>query len=134
MKEKIVIRRYETKDEKLLFTLLENEGEEWQDYWKGNNKLKYKKALSTCINYLLFNNDELCGYVRCRDDDGYGIYVLDLLVDKRQRGKEYGRFLMEQVCIDFPNDIVYVTSGVDPYYEKLGYEKEGTIYQIKIKS
>ena len=134
MKEKIVIRRYETKDEKLLFTLLENEGEEWQDYWKGNNKLKYKKALSTCINYLLFNNDELCGYVRCRDDDGYGIYILDLLVDKKQRGKEYGRFLMEQVCIDFPNDIVYVTSGVDPYYEKLGYEKEGTIYQIKIKS
>jgi len=38
-----------------------------------------------------------------------------LLVDKQYRGKEYGRLLMEQVCRDFPNEIVYVTCGTDVY-------------------
>jgi len=55
------------------------------------------------------------------------------LVDKQYRGKEYGRLLMEQVCRDFPDDIVYVTGDVYPYYEKLGYKVEGKIYTVKVK-
>lgn len=56
------------------------------------------EALDHSVNYLLFSGDELCGYIRCRDDDGFGVYVYDLLVDKTHRGKEFGRLLMEQVC------------------------------------
>lgn len=131
----ILIRRYEPEsdDEEMLFQLLKREGDEWQDSWKGEGRSAYQKALCSSITYLLFDGTELCGFARCRDDNGFGFYVYDLLVDKKQRGKEYGRMLMEQAYHDFPNDVVYVMSDVDPYYEKLGYEKEGTIFTVKPK-
>ena len=127
----MMIRLYTPEDADQLFALIEHEGDEWQDYWRGDGKAKYMKALSNSITYLLFEGETLCGYARCRDDDGFGIYVLDLLVDKEYRGNEYGRLLMEQVCHSFPGDVVYVTGDVYPYYEKLGYEVEGKIYIVK---
>ena len=124
------IRIYTPADEAALFALIEREGDEWT-YWQGESRCKYAAALDNCIVYLAFEGDTLCGYARCRDDDGFGIYVLDLLVDERYRGKEYGRLLMEQVCYDHPDDMVYVTGDVYPYYEKLGYGVEGIIYVVK---
>ena len=121
------------RDEYQLFALLEREGKDWKDYWLGSGRENYKKALDHSLVYLLFRDEALCGYARCRDDDGYGVYIYDLLVDKLYRGKEYGRLLMEQVCRDFPNCPVYVLGDVYPYYEKLGYEAEGTIYIVKPK-
>ncbi|MFV0400017.1 MAG: GNAT family N-acetyltransferase [Oscillospiraceae bacterium] len=131
--KQIAVRRYGADDEHSLFALIEREGEEWKDYWYGAGREKYKKALSSSIAYLLFEDETLCGYSRCRDDDGYGVYVYDLLVDKAYRGKEYGRMLLEQTCEDFPDDIVYVMSDVNPYYKKLGYEKEGSIFVVEKK-
>jgi ribosomal protein S18 acetylase RimI-like enzyme len=129
--ERISIRRYCSDDEHQLFSLLEREGEEWQGYWQNSGREKYKKALSSSIAYLLFDDNMVCGYTRCRDDDGYGVYIYDLLVDKAYRGNEYGRLLMEKVCRDFPHDTIYVMSDVNPYYEKLGYEIEGAIFTVK---
>ncbi|MDL2300270.1 GNAT family N-acetyltransferase [Clostridiaceae bacterium OttesenSCG-928-D20] len=129
--DNVSIRRYSADYEHRLFSLIEHEGEEWKDYWYGSGRGKYIKALNSSITYLLFENEVLCGYARCRDDDGYGVYVYDLLVDKSYRGKDYGRMLMEQVCEDFPDAAVYVMSDVNPYYEKLGYEVEGTIFIVK---
>lgn len=127
----ILIRCYESNDEHQLFSLLEREGEEWKDYWFDLGKAKYLKALRSSITYLLFENNNLCGYARCRDDDGYGVYVYDLLVDRKHRGNGYGRKLMEQVCKDFPDMPVYVMSDVNEYYEKLEYEIEGSIFLVK---
>lgn len=127
----ITIRRYEAQDENKLFSLIEHEGDEWQDYWKGENRTQYHKALSGSVVYLLFTGKKLCGFVRCRDDDGYGVYIYDLLVDQEHRGNEYGRLLMERVFCDFPDVAVYVMSDVNPYYEKLGYEKVGSIFLVK---
>ena len=132
MQNRVVIRKYAHEDEKQLLALIEREGEEWKDYWQGKGKAKYQKALASSIVYLLFEDGFLCGYARCRDDDGFGVYVYDLLVDKNHRGHEYGRLLMEKVCHDFPSDIVYVMGDVYPYYEdNLGYEIEGKIYKVK---
>lgn len=133
MKNKpVTIRIYNTEDETQLFFLLENEGKEWQDYWQGAGWEKYKKALSSSIAYLIFEHGQLCGYLRCRDDDGYGVYVYDLLIDKLYRGQDYGRLLMEQVTRDFSDSPVYVLGDVYPYYEgELGYEIEGKIYIVK---
>ena len=125
------IRRYNLSDSVALFALIEREGEEWE-YWQGDNIEKYQKALENSIVYLVFEGETLCGYARCRNDSGFGIYVLDLLVDKAYRGKEYGRLLMEQACLDNPNDAVYVTGDVYPYYEKLGYEIEGKLYRVEL--
>ena len=130
----MIIRKFIPEDIDCLFALIEREGLEWT-YWQGDNRAKYQKALANCITYLVFEDDTICGYARCRDDDGFGVYVFDLLVDKLYRGKEYGRLLMEQVCRDFPSEAVYVTGGTDvySYYEdKLGYAEEGKVYTVKI--
>jgi len=129
----MIIKRYTSKDSDDLIALIEREGDEWKDYWYGGGRMKYQKALASSIVYLLFENETLCAYMRCRDDDGYGIYIYDLLVDKNYRGKEYGRLLMEKACTDFPGSCVYVMGDVYPYYDKLGYDKEGAIYCVKAK-
>ncbi|MCL2422927.1 MAG: GNAT family N-acetyltransferase [Micrococcales bacterium] len=111
-----------------LYALLEREGTQWKDYWQGPGWDKYQRALASSVVFVLYDADELCGYVRCRDDDGFGVYVHDLLVDRAHRGQGYGRVLLDHVCQRFADDTVYVMSDVDPYYEKLGYTKEGTIF------
>lgn len=85
---------------------------------------EYSKADETLV----------CGYARCREDDGFGVYVYDLLVRKAYRGREIGKSLMERVCQDFPDQPVYVMSDVDSYYEKLGYRREGSIFEVKMKT
>ncbi len=128
----ITIKRYGEIDEPALFALLENEGPEWGDYWEEQNRPKYKAALENSIVYAAYAGDTLCGYCRCRDDDGYGVYIYDLLVDKHHRGKQIGQQLMAQVCADFPGDAVYVMSDVDGYYEKQGFRREGSIFEVCI--
>lgn len=126
------IRTYKKTDEKELFTMMEKESD-WHDYCFGGGKTKYATALETSLTYLLLEENKICGYARCREDDGFGVYVYDLLVNADSRGKNYGRYLMEQACKDFPDQMVYVMSDVDPYYEKQGYQKEGTIFIVKQK-
>lgn len=124
------VRRYQPTDENLIVELMGKEAD-WSEYLSEENKENYLRALQTSLTYLLFEEEQLCGYARCREDDGFGVYVYDLLVEADYRGKSYGRYLMEQVCKDFPNQTVYVMSDVDPYYEKQGYQKEGTIFIVK---
>ena len=125
------IRRYTPADEALVFQMLEEEGDAWSDYHGAENRAKFLRALNACTAYLLFEQDTLCGYARCHADYGFGVYVHDLLVRKSRRGHGYGRLLMEQACRDFPGQMVYVLSDVDPYYGKLGYEKIGSIFTVK---
>ena len=125
------IRLYSAQDENRLHELLLSEGDDWSCYSAEAAFVKYKCALQSSLVYVAYEAETLCGYVRCRDDDGFGIYVYDLLVEKAFRGHSIGRLLMERVCADFPSDTVYVMSGVDGYYAKLGYPKEGSIYQVK---
>lgn len=129
--DSINIKPYTENDYDQLFLLIQNEGDEWGDYWKGDGRPKYEKALTQSFGYLTYENEKLCGYIRCRDDNGFGIYIYDLLVDKACRGREYGRLLMEQVCRDYPESPVYVMSDVNDYYKKLGYETAGTIFVVK---
>ncbi|PKM57527.1 MAG: GNAT family N-acetyltransferase [Firmicutes bacterium HGW-Firmicutes-3] len=126
------IKRYCKEDEQQLFDMIKEEGEEWIDYYSDEGFKKYIIALASSITYVAYVKDVLCGYARCRDDDGFGIYVYDLLVKKKYRGKSIGKFLIEQACIDFSNQPVYVMSDVDPYYEKLGYKREGSIFEVKL--
>ena len=67
---------------------------------------------------------------RCREDEGFGLYVYDLLVRRSHRGRRLGRTLLEHVSAEFPDQPVYVMSDVDPYYEKLGYRREGSVFVV----
>lgn len=117
----------------MIFNLLIDEGGDWSDYHGPIGRSKYIKALESSIAYIAYDETFVCGYVRCREDDGFGVYIYDLLVRKTHRGKQIGKTLMERVFKDFPNQPIYVMSDVDPYYEKLGYHREGSIFEVKVK-
>ena len=127
------IKKYSKADESLLFDLLVDEGDEWSDYHGPDSREKYIKALESSITYIACDGPLVCGYARCREDDGFGVYIYDLLVRKTHRGRQIGKSLMERVCQDFPDQPVYVMSDIDLYYEKLGYRREGSIFGVKAK-
>lgn len=126
----VVIRRYEPADEPALFTMLEAEGAQWREYWGPAGRPSYARAMRTSVGYVLLVDGALCGYARCREDDGFGVYVHDLLVRAPHRGRHLGRALMERVHADAGGQVVYVMSDVDPYYEKLGYARAGSIFVV----
>lgn len=125
-----VIRRYGPADEQAFFAMLETAGEEWREYFGPAGRASYARAMRTSVAYVLLVDDVLCGYARCREDDGFGVYVYDLLVLEPYRGRSRGRALMERVCADFAGQTVYVMSDVDPYYATLGYRREGSIFVV----
>ena len=124
------IKRYTENDDEQLFDMMREEGGDWSCYYGEAGIGKYKKALRDSRTYVAYEGSVLCGYVRCREDDGFGVYIYDLLVRRSCRGREIGRKLMERVCDDYPGEIVYAMSDVDEYYEKLGYSREGSIYIV----
>lgn len=91
---------------------------------------KHKKALDASIAFVANQDDTLCGYSRSLDDCGCYIYVCDLLVEPAFRGNSDGRKLMECICNDFPNHVVYVMSDVDGYYQKVGFKRVGSIFEV----
>jgi ribosomal protein S18 acetylase RimI-like enzyme len=123
------IRKYtKSEDEaELMQMILDEDG--W-DYADENLSEKYKSALETSITYVAYKNNVLCGYSRSLEDFGTYIYICDLLVKPDYRGDEIGRKLMECIHKDYPDCIVYVMSGVDGYYEKLGYKRVGSIFEL----
>ena len=74
------IKKYSEVDESLLFDLLVDEGDEWIDYHGPAGRDHYIKALESSITYIACDETIVCGYVRCREDDGFGVYIFDLLV------------------------------------------------------
>ena len=129
---KITVKPYsENRDSEALFSLMKKE-EDWTDY-SGSFKAmeKYKTALRESVTYVLYYGGICCGFIRARDDFGFGVYIHDLLVGKDYRGNSYGKILIEQVCKIFKGTI-YVMSDVDQYYFKQGYDKvEGRIIIVK---
>lgn len=122
------IRKYNSAlDYQNLMKLVQSEGAEWKDYL---NPI-YRKALENSITYVALIEDELCGYSRSISDSGLFIWVIDLLVNKNRRGLSIGKKLMECILADYPDIDVFVMSDVDTYYEKLGYEKEGSVFNVK---
>lgn len=112
-----------------LMELIRSEGEDWRVYWDKPNASKYKASFENSIIYLALANGKVCGYSRSLLDALY-IYVCDLLVNAEYRGNGLGEKLMTCLKRDFPEHDVYVMSGNDLYYQKLGCKKEGSIYLL----
>lgn len=129
--EEIVFRKYNSaSDEEQIMTLIKSEGEEWACYSADTVSCKYRSSLNKSITYVAYEKDVLCGYSRSIEDYGFYIYVCDLLVMPQYRGNNIGRRLMECIYEDFPGYTIYVMSDVDEYYFKLGYKREGSIFEV----
>ena len=130
------IRKYKKEeDEDNVMKIIELEGEEWKDYSAPEVQWKYRKALENSITYVAYEDEEICGYSRSFNDSDYYIYVCDLLVTPKHRGKNIGKELMECIYNDYPSIMtVFVMSDVNDYYKKQGYKIEGTIFEVKNRS
>lgn len=118
------IIKYNHSYEDVLFDLIESDPE-WSEYIQQRNQ--YRLAIESSTVYLLME-DALCiGFIRGRDDSGFGFYVYDLLVRKTHRGHGYGKILIDHLRSMYQP--VYVMSDVDPYYEKIGMTKIGSIFE-----
>ena len=110
--------------------LVISEGEDFKEY-SITKKDDYKKALELSIVFLLYQ-DKLCiGYIRAKEDETFGLYIYDLLLRKTCRGHHYGKMLLDHLSLLYPDQTIYVMSDVDPYYESLGYQKIGSIFEVK---
>lgn len=63
-------------------------------------------------------------------DRSFGVYVYDLLIRKSHRGHKRGKKLLDHVRTSFLDQTIYVMSDEDTYYEQLGYEKIGSIFEV----
>lgn len=124
------IKIYQKEMELKLFELLKSEGEDWGDYTSESGRTQYNKAIESSIVYICLEEDDLIAYIRCKDDSGFGVYVYDLLVRQDKRGNQIGKKLIEYVKDEYKNQSIYIMSDVDPYYEKCGYKKIGSIFEV----
>jgi len=131
MKPTLHIKEYVAdRDFEALMQVIESEGEEWDCYSAGANREKYRKALESCITFVAYEGDVLCGYSRSVDDFGLDLYVMDLLVHASHRGKSIGKALLEPLLESHPGRQAFVLSDADGYYSKLGYPREGSIFEV----
>jgi ribosomal protein S18 acetylase RimI-like enzyme len=119
-----------TADEQNMFDMVRDMGADWSDY--SSDTAKFARALNGSIVFVAYDNaGKMCGYIRCRDDDGYGIYIYDLLVIPTHRGKNIGRELINRVAAEFPTAPIYAMSDADPYYEKQNFPRIGSVFQVR---
>ena len=127
----MTIRPYTAADQAAMFAMLREEGDEWADYWGEAGCELYAQKLLEGFVLVAYDKGELCGYVSARDDHGFEVVVYDLLVRPFYRGKCIGRALLDGVVAAFPGKGIYVMSDADGYYEKQGYQKAGTLFEVK---
>lgn len=83
-------------------------------------------------HFLVFNNNKAIATARHRKTKkGYKLERFAVL--KKERGKGYGNLVLKAILKDLKNssELIYMHAQeqVLPFYEKLGFEKEGKIFE-----
>ena len=107
-----------------------NKDPDWDIFTHENTITAYKNALKDSITYVCYHNLAFSGYIRAIEDKGLAVYISELYVVPKWRNHKVGRSLLETVKSDFPNLLVYALSDEDTYYEKLGYKKIGSVFEL----
>ena len=120
------ILKYQKEHELELIALLEKEPD-WSSFVSAQAVDTFKEALLDSETFLCEDEDNICGYLRALVD-GFGVYLCELYVAPQYRGNGYGSELLAKVKQEHPNQDVYVLSDEDVYYEKLGYQRVGSVF------
>jgi len=108
-----------------------SEDPNWDMFTNDINIDNYRKSLKNGVTYVCYHNNEFCGYVRALLDDGFAVYISELYVILKWRNHKIGKSLLNQVRLDFSNLTVYALSDEDVYYEKKGYKKIGSVFELQ---
>jgi len=103
---------------------------DWDMFTNGDAADKYRKRLQDSITYVCYEGKAFSGYLRALLDDDFAIYISELFVVPEMRNRRIGRTLISRLKSDYWNLSVYALSDEDVYYEKLGYNKIGSVFQI----
>lgn len=122
------IFRYDKLHESELVALLKSEPD-WNSFTSPDSINAFKNALLSSETYIYIIESKIGGYLRALVDE-FGIYVSELYVSPNHRNNGYGKELLKKIKQEHPNQDVYVFSDEDLYYEKLGYKRVGSIFQL----
>lgn len=122
------ILKYQKEHELELISLLGKEPD-WSSFLSDDAINTFKKALLENETFLCESKGKICGYLRALVD-GFGIYISELYVAPEFRGNGFGSALLAKVKQEHPNQDVYVLSDEDIYYEKLGYQRVGSVFKL----
>lgn len=122
------ILKYQIEHEPELISLLEMEPD-WSSFLSGNAIYSFKEALLKSETFLCKSKGNVCGYIRALVD-GFGIYISELYIAPQYRGNGFGSELLAKVKQEHLNQNVYALSDEDVYYEKLGYQRVGSIFKL----
>ncbi len=123
------IFRYKPEHEEAVLSAIKGDPN-WDIFTNADAIDNYRKNLIESITYVCYQSEFFCGYLRALLDDGFAIYVSELYVVPEWRNRMIGRSLLAQVKMDFVRLAVYALSDEDAYYEKLGYKRIGSVFEI----
>ena len=123
------ISKYKPEHENEILTAIKKDSD-WDLFTNDDTIDIYRDSLKNSITYVCHEKSEFCGYVRALLDDGIAIYISEIYVLPKWRNRKIGRSLLERVKIDFSNMTVYALSDEDAYYEKIGYKKIGSVFEL----
>ena len=123
------ITKYKPEDEEAVLSAIKDDPD-WDMFTSEDAIDTYMQSLKNSVTYVCHYNSEFCGYVRALLDEGLAIYISELYVIPKWRNRKIGRSLLERVKIDFSNMTVYALSDEDAYYEKTGYKKIGSVFEL----
>ncbi|MGD8909752.1 MAG: GNAT family N-acetyltransferase [Chromatiales bacterium] len=123
------ISRYKPEHEHNVLTAIDRDPD-WDLFAKTGTIDSYKNLLMNSVTYVCYDGNEFCGYVRALLDVEFAIYISELYVAPQCRNRKIGRSLLERVKTDYSNLAVYVLSDEDDYYEKIGYKKIGSVFEL----
>lgn len=122
------IFRYDKKHETELISLLKAEPD-WTSFTEEESIGEFQNALLGSETYICKSSGDVCGYLRAIVDS-FGIYVSELYVALHHRQHGHGKALLRELKRAHPEQDVYVLSDEDPYYEKLGCKRVGSVLQL----
>jgi len=129
----MTVRKYKEDIDYENLLLLFKSVKDWSWFLEKEIIPRHKKSLQESITYVALVNNQIVGYSRSLEDIGSYIYVCELLVAEESRGRALGRTLLERLVLDYPGHEVLVMSDEDPYYRKLGYQVEGSIFKVSLR-
>ena len=123
------ISKYEIENENDILSAI-NKDPDWDLFTRPDAIDIYRNSLKNSITYVCYSDNVFCGYVRALLDAGFAIYISELYVVQEWRNQKVGQSLLEQVKNDFSNLTVYALSDEDAYYERKGYKKIGSVFEL----